>query len=59
MASLTLALAVVCVAALSAESTRGIGVLALALLLGLHPYLTALVALCALGIYIYVRSRRK
>ena len=59
LASLTLALIVVCVAALASASTRGIGVLALALLVVLHPLLTCLGALTALGIHLFIQSRRK
>lgn len=59
LASLTLALIVVCVAALASASTRGIGVLALALLVVLHPLLTCLGALTALGIHLFIQSRKK
>lgn len=58
MASLTLALIVVCVVALAVDTTRWLGVLALALLVVLHPVLSIVLLLIAVGMYLYFKPRR-
>lgn len=58
MASLNLALVVVCVVALIVESTRWIGVLCLALLIVLHPILTTALLLIAGGVTLYLNFWR-
>lgn len=58
MASLTLALVVVCAVGLAVESTRWLGVLCLALLIVLHPVLFTLLAFAAGGAYLFIQSRR-
>ncbi len=58
MASLTLALIVVCVVSLAADSTRWLGVLALALLVVVRPVLFAAMLVIAAGAYLYFQRRR-
>jgi hypothetical protein len=58
MASLSLALIVVCAVALAVESTRWLGVLALALLVVLHPYVSLALLLIAAGVYLYFNHWR-
>lgn len=55
MASVTLALIVVAVVALAVPSTRWLGVLALALLVVLHPVPFVLLLPLAVGAYMYLR----
>lgn len=54
MAAVTFALVVVCVAALSVESTRWLGLLCLGLLAVLHPILFTALLLIAGGAYLYI-----
>jgi hypothetical protein len=58
MASLTLALIVVCVVGLAVETTRWLGVLALALLVVLFPIPMALLSLIGGAAYLYFHRRR-
>lgn len=59
MVSLNLALLVICAVALVADSTRWLGVLALALLVVLHPLLTVLLLLIGGGLYLYFKFWRR
>ena len=59
MASLTLALLVVCVAALAVESTRWLGLLCLGFLAVLHPIIFTVLLLIAGGAYLYIYWRNR
>jgi hypothetical protein len=58
MASLSLALIVVCAVALAVESTRWLGVLPPALLVVLHPKLSLTQRLIKAGAYLYFNHWR-
>lgn len=59
MLSLTFALAVICATSINDESARVLLVLAIALFVILHPIQTLAALLTALGLFVYVKSRRK
>jgi len=57
METLTLVLTVVCVLALMAESTRGLGVICLALLIALHP--KVFIALLIIAVIASISNHRR